>query len=43
MGENAKRISDRKVVKIGTCNDMWCIRFDQLDEVEYEYRTDDLM
>lgn len=43
MGENAKRISDRKVVKIGTCNDMWSIRFDQLGEVEYEYRTDDLM
>lgn len=43
MGENAKRISDKKEVKIGTCVDMWNIRFDQLGEVEYEYRTDDLI
>lgn len=43
MGEYAKRISDKEEVKIGTCNEMWNIRYDQLSEVEYGYQTSDLL
>lgn len=34
---------DSEQVKIGTCNEMWNCRLDQLKEVEYGYKTDDLL
>lgn len=43
MGEYATRICDKQEVKIGTCNEMWNIRLDQIAEVEYKYQTDDML
>lgn len=36
MGEYAKRRSDGQRVKIGTCEDMYYLRADQRDQVEYD-------
>lgn len=43
MGEYARRISDGQKVKIGTCEEMFACRYEQLNEIEYEYRTDGLL
>lgn len=43
MGETAKRISDGKKIKIGVCNEMMYCRYDQLKDVKYEYRTDNML
>lgn len=37
MGEYAIRKKDRQEIKIGTCENMAYIRFDQLGQVEYKY------
>jgi hypothetical protein len=33
MGENARRLCDSLTVKIGTCEDMWYLRIDQIGQV----------
>lgn len=43
MSEMAIRITDGKEVKIGTCNEMLYCRYDQLDQIDYEYMTDGLL
>lgn len=40
MGEYAKRIIDDKYVKIGTCDSMYYCRYEQKDDVDYGYPTD---
>lgn len=37
MGEYAKRKKDGVEVKIGTCNELFYLRHDQLSDVEYSY------
>ena len=37
MGEYAKRKKDGVEVKIGTCNQLFYLRHDQLSDVEYSY------
>ena len=37
MGEYAKRKIDGVEVKIGTCNSMYYLRYEQRNEVEYEF------
>lgn len=39
MSENATRISDGQNVKIGTCESMYYLRFDQRGEVTYPWPT----
>jgi hypothetical protein len=36
MGEYAKRLSDGEHIKIGTCEDMYYLRRDQIDLVQYD-------
>lgn len=36
MGEYAKRLSDEANIKIGTCEDMYYLRFDQRDQVAHQ-------
>lgn len=42
MGEYATRKIDSKDFKIGTCEEMFNCRYEQIDEVEYPYMTDNL-
>lgn len=42
MGEYAKRKIDGKEFKIGTCEDMFNCRYDQIGEVVYPYMSDNL-
>lgn len=42
MGEYAKRKIDGKEFKIGTCEDMFNCRYDQISEVIYPYMSDNL-
>lgn len=42
MGEYAKRLSDGVEIKIGTCNNMYYCRYDQIDQIDYDYPTDNL-
>lgn len=42
MGEYAKRKIDGKDFKIGTCEDMFNCRYDQISEVIYPYLSDNL-
>ena len=42
MGEYAKRKIDGKEFKIGTCEDMFNCRYDQLGEITYPYMSDNL-
>lgn len=37
MGENATRKSDGERIKIGTCESMYYLRFDQRDDVSYSW------
>lgn len=39
----AIRISDNAKVKIGTCNEMFYCRYDQLDQIHYEHETKGLL
>ena len=42
MSEYAKRKIDGKEFKIGTCEDMFNCRYDQISEVIYPYMSDNL-
>jgi hypothetical protein len=40
MGEYATRKSDNEYIKIGTCESMYYLRFDDINQVVYEYDLD---
>lgn len=39
----AIRIADGREVKIGTCNEMFFCRYDQLNQIHYKHMTDELL
>lgn len=43
MGEYAIRKSDNKSIKVGTCKHMMYCRYDQINEIEYEYMQNNLL
>lgn len=43
MGEYARRKIDGQEVKIGTCNRMYYCRYDQKNEIDYPYNSDNLI
>jgi len=43
MGEYATRLRDGAEIKIGTCNSMYYCRYDQLNQINYGYNTDNLL
>lgn len=43
MGEYAKRLRDGAFIKIGTCSSMYYCRYDQRDQINYGYQTDNLL
>lgn len=43
MGEYARRKIDGQEVKIGTCNRIYYCRYDQKNEIDYHYNSDNLI
>lgn len=43
MSEYATRLRDGAEIKIGTCSSMYYCRYDQRDQINYGYRTDNLL
>lgn len=43
MGEYATRLRDGAFIKIGTCSNMYYCRYDQRDQINYGYHTDNLL